>query len=39
MSYLTRDPRSGIGSKANDTGRRNDTDGTVEMANEAASNE
>ena len=39
MSYLTRDPRSGIGSKVNDTGRRNATNGTVDMVNEAASNE
>ena len=38
MSYLTTDPRSGIGSKANDTGRRNDTNGTV-VVTEAASDE
>ena len=39
MSYLTRDPRSGIGSKANDTDRRNDTNGTVDVVTEAASDE
>jgi hypothetical protein len=39
MSYLTRDPRGGIGSKAHDTGRRNDADGPVDGVTEAASDE
>ena len=37
MSYLTRDPRSGIGSKASDTSRRNDTRLHIDAITEAAS--